>query len=608
MNKKYPRRKILAGAGLLGLGAVAFNPVQELLRAISRGRIKESLSKHMNNRLEAYPARNYLAFHLYGAPSRWFFDHILRPTDQHGFVPSAGVCNLFSKIDPANPHLIEGAYADVMMNGINMPHLWQYDVPRPGGQTRPMADLMRNMLMIRGCDMQIEGHPVNSSRLVAPTVGDFSITGMVADMSRALIPAVSMGVTPANRAYKSKNGTCNVEIPSDHHDYINYLLDSFSGEKTETMASKALAEGDMNEALGVLEAYASSNLPGAEVLYHERHRSAELMKKGLDGLQDIFPTLVKKYEDLFTRALNLTPIKGVTDLPVPGAKFPFSLEGELSYREALAPHHFSDKFMVHDDLRTTFLKAQTQNLPQQFALAEFLLTEGLSSSILLASPGERGFTFHQLPVQFLGPEHVSRRYDPKTKRTYFDLIAGSKKEDHDAILPHDSHETGWILNTLCCNLFYRGFSAALLELIDRLKEVPVGNGSVFDETIIHYATEFDRSPMERGAGLSHNPNGQVSSFFSGAIDGTHLLGNIYVGTNPKNLDRRIYNRTAMGTMGEAAPVEALHGKTVDPNNVSSSLSTLLRLPPLVPRAQSLIEEKGDKYQSAIEPARNIEDV
>ncbi|MBI3556004.1 MAG: hypothetical protein HY074_07060 [Deltaproteobacteria bacterium] len=522
------------------------------------------------------------------------------------FIATAGLVGAFYRIQSINeqaPHLSKGVYSEIKLNGFNMPHLWGYDVARAGGGQRPMADLMANMLMIRGCDLGMDGHPINSGRLVSPVAGGTSITGLVADMTNSLFPAISVGETPANRAFKSPVGTSAVEIPSEHDDYLSFLLEIFYRQNDPTYRSRQSLDAQVEKAMGALRAYSLSNNPGAEILYNERQKSERLLRKGIENLGQAFSPLVKKYEDLFQRSLHLSPVAGVTDGILPGLKFPCEVPGHAGPAKALASHHLDGRFLCPPDIRTLYRNAKSQNLAKHFALAEFALTEGLSSSILLSSAHERGFTLMGLDsMETYRIEQLESSFDPERGVTIFHVKDGAKSELHTQDMLHDSHGTGWLSNVVTCTLFYRGFSSCLIELIDRLKEQRLGGGTLFDETVIHFATEFDRIPVNRGAFSDHNFKAHVTSLYSGIIQEPMILGNVYVGRRKAEDELR-----PSGTLGDAAPIPSLDNQMISTANVSSTLSEMLRIPRVVPRAPALVTVNGNRLRPAIEAGRNVED-
>lgn len=576
---RLSRRKFLALTGIAGLSQLFwFDPFRQLARNIVRGAGQPE------------SPRSYVQFNLYGAPSRWFFDQVLRPQDSDAFLPAAG---MYNRIFEPNATAATGSYHDVKIRGFNMPHLWAYDVAAAGGGTRPMADLMSHMLIIRGCDMRTNGHPLANFQQVCPSSFGPSITGLVADASDRTIPAICVGRAPAADAYRAPGGTSLVSIPYDHPDYVSFLLEPFSraGENVEeaaNLAADALAE-DLSRAN-----------PGLAPLYGDQRRAQKMLKESFAKFAHSFGPLVAKYDDLFHRSLHLSPVAGVTDQPIPGARFPFTSQFRYDPQAALAAFHLDRKILCGEDLRDIFLRARCNYLAKQFAIAEFALTERLSSSILLTSPDpleQANYILTDLdPFEYVRIDQLREEFDQAAGiSTYHAGEKGTQRAGYKLL--HDSHETGWLMNTLSCTMFFRGFSSCLAELIDRLKATPgQRGGNLFEETVLHVASEFDRYPKSSGARYSHSPRAHVTSFFSGLIQEPAILGNIKVGNKSR----------PGGTMGFAAPVAELGG-AVSMQHISSTVSEMVGVAKIDPGARSLVHVNGSRLELAIAPGRNVSD-
>ncbi len=90
----------------------------------------------------------------------------------------------------------------------------------------------------------------------------------------------------------------------------------------------------------------------------------------------------------------------------------------------------------------------------------------------------------------------------------------------------------------------------------------------------------------------------MTSVFGGVIKGPMVLGNIYAGTEEPG--------TFQGTTGVGAPIENFPGKMVNQNVISSTLSELVGVRPLVPRAHPLVKVEGGQAVAQVEKAKNIE--
>lgn len=598
--RKISRRNFLAFAGTAAGSAFLFNPVRQLLNSIFAGQVQQARSKQLGNHLRVHPTRNFVQFNLYGAPARWAFDHVLRPTENDAFLACEGVYNRFQELHPSMPNKNKGAYAYQEIRGINMPHLWQNEVIRGDGRRRPLADLMNHMLVVRGCNTGADGHNSNCARQVSPIPGGYSITGLVGDASGACIPSVAVGNSPANFAYHAPQGTGVVNIPPEHPDYISFLLEPFSESELALVKDKRVLEAELDLALSALNRYTASSNAGSEALYHERKRAQELLRYGVKSLGDAFRPLVEKYEAVFYQSMHLGPIAGVTDKIVPGFPQELSIDTDEEFWDAC--HQWDGRLICSPDLREMFRNARADYLIKHFALAEFVLLEGLSSSVLLAPPIDQemgNVTFSQV-----GPLHY-RNYEDYDRsengiRTLMKANKETLKELAEHHLIHDSHTIGWATNVIACNLFYRGFGACLAELIDQLKRTKLGTGTLFDETVIQVASEYDRYPRLKGQGLNHNSQAHVTSIYSGIIQEPTVLGNVFVGREAKF-------PFPAGTIGNAAPVAELNGKTIGLENISSTLSAMLRVEKLVPTAPSLVEVKENRVAPTIERAKNVDE-
>ena len=289
-------------------------------------------------------------------------------------------------------------------------------------------------------------------------------------------------------------------------------------------------------------------------------------------------------------------LKGVDDKPIPTPKLPLTINGDVKIEDVLGPFKVNNVYILEEDLRSILDHATTGQLAQDFALAEFISKYGLSSSIVFANKNEIGEIFENVITKSgYREDQLVRKYDKIKKQTTITSTREAREERPQ--LSFDSHGTGSLINILTCSKFFYTFSNCLSELIETLKTIELDKGlSLFDETVIHVTSEFDRTPDKSLTGSSHNEQAHVSTFYSGIISGPTVLGNISVGTVDKEND--------WGTVGNSAPVETLKSK-VGISHVSSTLSTLLRVPPIIARSPSLIKVEHNKVAPLIELAKNI---
>jgi hypothetical protein len=402
-----------------------------------------------------------------------------------------------------------------------------------------------------------------------------------------------VGRAPAADAFRAPKGTSVVNIPYDHPDFLSFLLEPFSrsgmaADEAADLAAETLAKN-----------LTESN-PSLSALYGDRRRAVGMLKESFARFSQAFGPLVSKYDDLFHRSLHLTPVAGVTDHPISGPGFPYESEFLGHPLAALAPYHLDRKILCGDDLRSVFRRARCNYIAKQFALAEFALTERLSSSILLTSPDpleQANYILTDLePFEYLHLDNIRWEHAETEGRAVY--RAGERETQRAGYrLLHDSHETGWLVNTVSCTMFFRGFASCLVELIERLKAAPGrAGGNQFEETVIHVASEFDRYPKSEGARFSHSPRAHVTSLFSGLIQEPVILGNIKIGDNSR----------PGGTMGFAAPVTKL-GAPVSLQNIASTVSEMAGVAKIDPGARSLVHVSGARLEPAIPFGRNVSD-
>jgi len=593
ISRRQSLKAITAGAaGAYSL--ITFSPLKTFAETLARGMVSDATSRNLKNQIFLEPSRKLLHINLSGAPTRWYFDHLLKPSDSHTFVPNPMVCTELLPRVPENPLAVNSVYKTAYMNGYNFPSLWLNDVPMVGGGKRPMADLQKNMLMIRGCDMQIDGHFLNTMKQVTNTQDDLSITGLAADGSKTFMPAISMGSCAATSAFKGRVVRKPIEIPYDHKNYLDFLLAPFY-EKSATESELIEAE---EAAMKIIEGAASSNQNGAATLYNEKQQAREIIRKKIRNLNDVYTTLVKKYEDLLVRSFSETRIKGISEFDYTMPRMPLKVSGNVSkedFTRFLNYYYFAGK-TCESDFEHLSKQVTQKKLAQQFAIAEFCLTENLSSSITI-SPYSAG-SFSDKFFDFIGcdPEHYYRSYDEAGNHT----VISRRTEKVKAVqkdAKFDSHFLGFLPEFWICNYFYLGFSAALLELTDRLKQTKVDNTNLFNETVIHIASEFEREPvLNQFSGTDHNYRAGAVSMISGMVNGPLLVGNIYSDTTDDS--RR-------GTRGDSAPMESLGGKKIDHRNVLSTLSEMLRVERITSRAKSLVEVKNGQVTGVIEKPLNL---
>ncbi|MBK25015.1 MAG: hypothetical protein CME70_13540 [Halobacteriovorax sp.] len=586
------RNFIIALGGVGGLGLAFASPLRRLLKSLMKNESQRNFS-----RFSPQECRNYVQINHYGGPSRWFFDSILKPTDGQPFYSNPMIVNHLQSSTP-----LEFDYKFHKVGNINMPYLWKFDIPSSDGGEVPMSNLTKNMMTVRGVHLEgTLGHPINCAKMVAPAPGGLSIDGLVADLSTSPIPAVTIGNTPVNRAFKSRKSTV-VRINTDEENYLKYLLDPFyHPDTTSWFEDKEEIKKIVDEAIEALKESKTTN----SSLYSDLSKSRQFFNETIDGFLGEYDQLVKKYKTLIERSLTST-LKGINDKPIPGLSLPLNFKGKHEAIEALGKYVLEDHFLIDKDLRNILNGASFLYLAQEFAIAEYVISKGLSSSVVISTKSEMGHFFDNTAKSFaIENYNIVKEYDGVNNTTSFAaskrFTVGNPKSLNWSL---DAHNTGLIPNFITTNQFFYSIATCLNELISSFKKQTLNGKNVFDETLIHLTAEFDRTPNQFLNGSGHNEHAHVSSFFSGAIESHTVLGNIYSeasGDKAEDFDDH-------GTIGNAAPVGSFNGQKIGISNLSSSISKILRIEPIVGRATPFLKLKNDKVVPMIASAENIEGV
>lgn len=462
---KMTRRDILNALGFAVGGNALLSPTAILFESLLNGMVNKALAAGTT-------PRRYLYIQQPGAPSRWMWDLFLTPYSATGYQAHPMVGTRF---------VAEGGrytglrYETVLRKGINVPYLWQIDVPAPGGATRPMDGLLDNLFCIRGVNTGNNGHPGSQALHFKPLGAKKSLPALSADDSEAPIAAINISAkeydftSTKNKASVSLGNTGNL---------LTSLLNPFRSAASVTYAQKKeTLTAAINQAMTSLENDARAEHPGAAVVIESRRSAEKLLQTGFGDLNTIWNNLLAKYQDLVTRSISTAMvIPGINDLPV----------GPTGTRSRI--FQLDNNIVTNADLRTMIVaNTQIQFMAAHFAVAEYVLLNNMSSSITIA---------------------------PRS-------MTGLNAQGASGTHPFDEHFTGSMIALLLNAHYNRAMSACLLELIARLKQA-----NQFNDTLIDISGEFNRSARTNSEGSDHAFEGASVALYSGAIQGPHVVGNI----------------------------------------------------------------------------------
>lgn len=530
------RRNFLKSMGLSTGSLALHGPMQLLLQSIVQG-----LSSQAQAQLSGANARKYIYFIDVGAPPRWVFDLFLTPYSSDGFISNPLVATRYKAV---NGRYVSTEYATTKIGDLNVPWMWQFDVPRSGGGMRPMAELLNSMLQVRGLSCGNASHISAQALQFRPLGSPVTNNSFSADNSNTPIASIDFSTGPGY-LYQSAKGSAPVRIGQGNG--ISQLLEAFSDsapndfkQKRDTLSVSIEAVTQMMDDLAV------ENHPAVQALSLSRQSAASLMKKSFGNLDQTWNSLLNKYKDLISRAIDPSfSMAGLTDLPI----------GSNSTRDKLYQYQ-PDKIATQSDLRNIFSReTMSDRLAETFALGEFIMRNNLSSSYVAPM-----FGFSSL------------NYGPEIRDMGF-----------------DEHETGTMVSLLQNTMYFRALATCMLEFFDQLKIF-----GVFAETIFENGGEFGRNPRTTGFGSDHAPQSGAFVAYSGIIKQPLILGNT-LNASPQG--------DSLGSWGWGAGIDSLAGAQLDVGHKTSTLATLLRVPSPLTARPSLILEQAGLILPAIEKAK-----
>lgn len=537
------RRDVLKQMGIAIGSAALRNPVQMLIGAVASNFAQRAAAEEVGR---AY--RKYIYMQSHGAPPRWMFDLFLTPYGTENFTSNPMVGTRYRAV---NGRYVSPEYATYSYQGLNLPWMWQFNLPAVGGGVRPMTDLLNHMLVIQGIRLEVEGHPRASMLRFQPFGSAMTLGGLASDIGRSKLPAVECN--SKFFAYQSlQNNSVISMMPTGN--LIDQLFGSFNQQASAGFASRRMQVNEaVNQAVSVLNKFASTDHPGASSVGRSIAAANDLINLSLGDLQSAWTGLYNKYSELIQRALQTKNLPGISDLPV----------GATVGSRAVNPYNLNFGTVGGmDDLRGMFTPAtsQIEMMAENFALAEFAMTRGL--------------------VDFMSLGNMN--------------IVNINRNGQNIYQQPDEHGTGSMPSLLINTMHFLAYSACLVEFIDQLKAA-----NVFNDTVLEVGSEFGRAPRASEANSEHGGNASSSSLFCGAIQGPHVIGNI-VGNST-------FADIFPGSWGEGAPIDGRSNEVVTIEHVSNSIATMMKQPtnPFGASQASLVMEQNGVIVPAISRTRQV---
>jgi hypothetical protein len=559
-NKKQmlmTRRQALAACGV-GAGAAALLPGFSLMQGLVDGIIGKAMAAGTG-----IAPRSVINYHLAGAPNRWYWDLPLSPYANANPVATPLTGN---RIVNGLPAYATTPFAANGSGTIYLPYLWASQIPTSASSTSTVAmtELAKNMLLIRGISGTSASHPDGAREKTHPNATVPSLLGTVADASSlpiqsAIIGDYSMPFEAFAAKHSAQTQARNMSAPlADLLKPFNKSLDNYG---STFVSRRAAMDTLVQRGLASLGAFSASNLPGSDSLFSMRNSAELLMKNGVTTALNAYPAALAKYKSLISRCATLGQI-GISDVPVP-----LPSAGTYGVNEATITGG-NPVYCQNSDLRTIITSSTyPTNMAEGFAVAEILVTQGLSNSVNIGS------SYMNL-LNFQGVAN----YGDKS------LVAPASEWHWD----HDQHNSGSITSLLTNAFMFQSLAACIYELAMTLNAK-----GLWSESLIFVSSDFGRN-VRTGVGAAgsgsqsgsdHDPSSCNYSIFSGAIATPSVIGN--TGTTPNS-------NGYSGDCGQNRPISNIFGanRSLIPADAVSSIASLARVASPLENNPSLVDATG----------------
>jgi hypothetical protein len=429
-----------------------------------------------------------------------------------------------------------------------------------------MTELAKNMLLIRGIQGSSTSHPDGAKEKTRPNGSAPSLLGSVADASTLPIQSAlasadyAMPFDAFAAKHSAQTQTRNMSAPlSDLLKPFNKSADNYG---TTFPTRRAAMDALVQKGLSSLGAFAASNQPGSDSLFAMRNSAETLMKTGVTAALNAYPTVLAKYKALISRCATMGQV-GISD-----AAIPLPAAGTYGINDTIIATG-DPMYCQNSDLRT-IITANTYptNMAEGFAVAEILVTQGLSNSVAIG--GSYMNLMNYMNVANYGDKSA--------------VVAPT--EWH---WDHDQHNSGPITSMLANSFLFQSLAACIYELSTALKAK-----NLWTESLVFVTSDFGREVRTAvGAtgsgtqsGADHDPSSCNYSIFSGAIATPSVIGN--TGTTPNA-------NGYYGAWGQNRSISNLFGATrsLIPADAVSSIAALARVASPADNNPSLVSATGD---------------
>ncbi len=536
--KNKSRRKFFNDAGKFSVATTGFYGLESLLQIL----FQQAYARAADSNTYDY---NYVSLMTPSAPPRWYFDQPLNPDNQSAnFIPGS-----FGTEIKKSGNLWLPDYKNYKQRfgagDVYLPPVW--NLKSAAGEN--FSSLLKEMIMVRGVDMEINSHFLNQERTVRPFSTSASISGLVGNASSAPTPSIGFTTSRTTEVFRGVGSAAGIAVAPGN---------PIPGITTPFNVSKVVKQDDLNysikQALSEMDKYAkNNNLPsiGAE---NNLNKTYDMFERNLASYQSNYTAIFNKYKTILTQETALE-IPNVSDRSLLNTIKP---AGEAVFGTAPSKRLNGSNFKSIYEAGS----APTQ-IASAFAFCEFALSEKLTSSLTL----DLGTT------------------------TYMNVDG--------VAMPCDQHYAGAVASIVFTNTFYRCILACMLELRKALKAK-----NMYDKTLFHFSSEFSRTPQKDMAGSDHGFNSASTSFISGRITpaGAGLVGNIHKESDNAN-EKSLYP----GTWGKSAPTKFNDGKSrrIINDDIVSTICEIMQVPKIGTKGQSLVKNDNGVVSLLVKEKKNV---
>jgi hypothetical protein len=517
-NDNISRRKFLSDLGIISGGTAVATSISPWNFSL----IEQLMFKQAH--AEVGFDKRYLFISMPGAPSRWTFDLMLTPYGQNGFQANPMIGTAYKA---SGGRYTDIEYRTFKYRGVDVPHLWQFPVPRAGGGNRPMTDLLDHMLVLRGVSTENPSHSGSRELQFLPAGASQSLNALTADKSESPFASINLGAQQFR--FRSLANKTAVMAPRNGN-LIQQIMTPFGNALTADFVAKRSGLGTSIDQLRVaLNARATAKDSSANSNVNN-HGAARALASQTENLTTVWNNLLAKYRDLVARSMDTSVrLQGITDLPI----------GITGTRDGT--YDLNNNRVNTSDLRT-MIDANTSipSMAEYFAFSEFMLTRKYTSSLSM----------------------------PLSDFTGIKITDGGGRANSN----FDEHSGGKMVILLLRSMYFRALASCNLALIDSLTAA-----GMFNDTVINMGGEFNRNPRSNMTGSDHGWRGASLSLVSGSITQPLVLGNVRAQTSTNY----------PGTWGESGNVAQL-GKGLSLANAASTIAALLGVPSPITSDSSVI--------------------